>query len=133
MFAPDVGQVSAYASTPFATESASAPTSASPWYCTAGSLMATLCAFDPSPRPDLTAGDSSWSRPLHALTRAYADLRGARSRKLERAEAVAFCDALTGLYNRRGWDQLLKAEESRCRRHGRAACIVSVDLDVSRS
>jgi diguanylate cyclase (GGDEF)-like protein len=51
------------------------------------------------------------------------------ARRLERAESVAFCDALTDLYNRRGWDQLLKAEESRCRRHGRTACVVSIDLD----
>jgi diguanylate cyclase (GGDEF)-like protein len=39
------------------------------------------------------------------------------------------CDGLTGLYNRRGWDELLKAEESRCSRHGSTACVVSVDLD----
>jgi diguanylate cyclase (GGDEF)-like protein len=94
--------------------------------------MGTLCAFDPSPRPDVTADDVVMVETCaRVLTRAVqADLRSARqSRKLERAEAVAFCDALTGLYNRRGWDQLLEAEESRCRRHGRGACIVSVDLD----
>lgn len=38
-------------------------------------------------------------------------------------------DPLTGLYNRRGWDQLASAEEARCRRTGDPACLISIDLD----
>jgi diguanylate cyclase (GGDEF)-like protein len=38
-------------------------------------------------------------------------------------------DQLTGLYNRRGWDQLLAAEENRCRTFGTPASVLSIDLD----
>lgn len=131
-FAPDVRQVPAYSSAPFATQFRIGAYLGIPLYCADGSLTATLCAFDPDPRVDFTADEIAMVETCaRVLTRAlHADLRSAsQSRKLERAEAVAFCDALTGLYNRRGWDQLIKAEESRCRRHGRGACIVSIDLD----
>jgi diguanylate cyclase (GGDEF)-like protein len=50
-------------------------------------------------------------------------------RRAERAEAEAMTDALTELYNRRGWNQLMTAEEERCRRYGHPACVVSIDLD----
>jgi diguanylate cyclase (GGDEF)-like protein len=131
-FAADVQQVHAYAATAFAAEFRIGAYIGVPLYCADGTLMATLCAFDPAPRHDITADDvvlvETCARVLTRLV--HADLRTTRQRrKLERTEAVAFCDALTGLYNRRGWDQLLRAEESRCRRHGRGACIVSVDLD----
>jgi diguanylate cyclase (GGDEF)-like protein len=96
-------------------------------------LMGTLCAFDPAPQPHITPADLAMVETCaRVLSRVgYADLRAAKqSRRIERSEGVALCDALTGLYNRRGWDQLLKAEESRCRRHGRSACVVSIDLDA---
>ncbi|MGI9458265.1 MAG: GGDEF domain-containing protein [Aeoliella sp.] len=38
-------------------------------------------------------------------------------------------DSLTGLFNRRGWDSLLAAEEDRCSRYGHPAGIVVIDLD----
>ena len=38
-------------------------------------------------------------------------------------------DSLTGLFNRRGWDGLLAAEETRCSRYAHPASIVSIDLD----
>ena len=50
-------------------------------------------------------------------------------RRAERAEAEAYGDELTGLYNRRGWDRLLAIEEARCRRYGHPACVLSVDAD----
>ena len=36
---------------------------------------------------------------------------------------------MTGLYNRRGWDQLVESEEVRCARYGHPACVLSIDLD----
>jgi diguanylate cyclase (GGDEF)-like protein len=47
----------------------------------------------------------------------------------ERAEREALTDPLTGLWNRRAWERILSAEESRLQRHGHPACIVSIDLD----
>ena len=36
---------------------------------------------------------------------------------------------MTGLYNRRGWNHLIVAEEDRCRRHGKPAVVFSIDVD----
>ena len=38
-------------------------------------------------------------------------------------------DDLTGLYNRRHWEQLVKTEYARFARHGQAAALVLIDLD----
>lgn len=45
------------------------------------------------------------------------------------AEREARTDALTGLPNRRAWDQLLTAEENRHQRYGGQSAIVVIDLD----
>lgn len=56
------------------------------------------------------------------------ELARERSRA-QRAEELSMRDALTGLFNRRGWDFMLEAEEKRCRRNSSPACVLSVDLD----
>ena len=97
-----------------------------------GSHIGALCAFDVAPRSaDLPLDRRFLETCGRTLSRfVYADVRIAKQqRRLRRLEAVALCDSLTGLYNRRGWNQLLKAEESRCRRHGHSACVASIDLD----
>lgn len=50
-------------------------------------------------------------------------------RRAESTRLQAMTDPLTGVGNRRAWDERLAAEESRCRRFGHSACIVSIDLD----
>jgi diguanylate cyclase len=131
-FAADVTQIAAYASAPFANEFRVGCYVGVPLSGPDGRLLGTLCAFDPAAQPAFTPADVAMvERCVRILSRVmHADARAAKqSKRLERTEAVAFCDGLTGLYNRRGWDQLLKAEESRCRRHERTACVVSIDLD----
>lgn len=44
-------------------------------------------------------------------------------------EAEALSDSLTGLFNRRGWDQLLALEEARCKSYGHPAAIFILDLN----
>jgi diguanylate cyclase (GGDEF)-like protein len=132
-YAPDVAKVPVYASTRFAADLGIAAYLGVPLHCPRdGSLMGTLCAIDRSRQPDVTSADrlmiESCSRALARLV--YADVRATKlTRRLARSESIALCDALTGLYNRRGWNQLLRAEDSRCRRHGKSACVVSIDLD----
>jgi diguanylate cyclase len=55
----------------------------------------------------------------------YAD----QSRRAEQAWTEALSDPLTGLVNRRGWTQLLEAEEERCCRYGLTAAVICLDLD----
>jgi diguanylate cyclase len=131
-FASDAQNVGPYAAAPFASEFRIGAYIGVPLTSPEGRLLGTLCAFDPAPRAALSTHDEhlveTCARVLSRLM--HAEIRAVRqTRRLERTEAVAFCDSLTGLYNRRGWEQLLKAEESRCRRHSRNACVVSIDLD----
>jgi diguanylate cyclase (GGDEF)-like protein len=131
-FAPDAQSIPEYASAPLSTEFRIGSYLGVPLSGPDGRVLGSLCAFDPAPHAGVSAGEQNMvetcarvlARVLHAEVRA-----AKQARRLERAEAGAFCDALTGLYNRRGWDQLITAEESRCRRHARTACVVSIDLD----
>jgi diguanylate cyclase (GGDEF)-like protein len=50
-------------------------------------------------------------------------------RRAEHALAKAMSDSLTGLYNRRGWEELLAKEESRCKRYAQPASLFAIDLD----
>ena len=48
---------------------------------------------------------------------------------LEDAIREALTCPLTGVFNRRGWEQALAREQSRCQRHGLDAVVVALDLD----
>ncbi|HEV8019619.1 MAG TPA: GGDEF domain-containing protein, partial [Candidatus Lustribacter sp.] len=50
-------------------------------------------------------------------------------RRVERAEAEALVDELTGLFNRRGWDRLSEREETRSARYGHGATVFMMDVD----
>ncbi|MEZ5099041.1 MAG: GGDEF domain-containing protein [Thermoleophilia bacterium] len=51
------------------------------------------------------------------------------SRRADRAMLDALLDPLTGVLNRRAWDQLLDEEEFRCATTGAAAAVIAIDLD----
>lgn len=97
-----------------------------------GTLFGTLCALDPAPQPD----DIKQEEPLITL---LGDLlshilqnelkQQEQARRLERFKAEALTDELTQLYNRRGWEQLLQAEEERSRRYGHSSAVYVIDLD----
>jgi diguanylate cyclase (GGDEF)-like protein/PAS domain S-box-containing protein len=44
-------------------------------------------------------------------------------------QAQAYKDALTGLYNRRYFDECIARETERCRRHTRRLCLLFIDID----
>ena len=54
---------------------------------------------------------------------------GERQRLLARVEAIARTDELTGLANRRAWDEELRREMERCRRGGTGFALAMLDLD----
>lgn len=97
-----------------------------------GSLFGTLCALHPTAQPETITNELPLIELLAALLSSLlnAELHAVeQTRRAERAQVEALSDPLTGLYNRRGWDQLLAAEENRCQRYGHSACILSIDLD----
>ncbi len=72
---------------------------------------------------------------LYVLLRNFATVAATESaardaqRRAREAEAEARVDALTGLPNRRAWDEALEAEAARMARHGRASIVIVLDLD----
>ncbi|HEY9889093.1 MAG TPA: sensor domain-containing diguanylate cyclase [Candidatus Obscuribacterales bacterium] len=97
-----------------------------------GRLFGTLCGIHPKAFPDSLMEElpivELIARLLGSLLDAELNTQQER-RRAERAEAEAQIDTLTGLYNRRGWDKLVAAEDIRCQHFGYSACIIVVDLD----
>lgn len=50
-------------------------------------------------------------------------------RQRERFKEEALSDSLTGLFNRRAWDNLISLEEERCKRYGHPTAILMIDLN----
>jgi diguanylate cyclase len=97
-----------------------------------GSLFGTLCAIDPECQPDSLVDELPQLKLVSRMlgTILASEIRAdTEKRRAERAEQAAETDSLTGLFNRRGWDRLLAIEESRCRRYGNGASVLSIDLD----
>lgn len=97
-----------------------------------GSLFGTLCAVAPTIQPESITQELPLIELLAKLLSSYlnAELKAAeQARHTERALAEAMSDILTGLYNRRGWEQLLESEEKRCCHYGYSACVAVIDLD----
>ncbi len=96
-----------------------------------GSLFGTLCAINPTPQPASIVGNEEQLQLLASLlsTILQAELKNAEeARDSERMHAEALTDMLTSLYNRRGWDQLMAAEEERCHRFGHSAAVITIDI-----
>lgn len=130
--APNSREVEAYAAAPLARRLGIGAYIGLPLRRADGTLFGTLCAFDPAPQPDSTRDEQALLELMANLLSGvlHGELAAADAvRRAERAELEATRDALTGLYNRRGWAMLLNREEERCRRYGHPACVVSVDLD----
>ena len=97
-----------------------------------GSPFGTLCGLHPEPQGDHLHEELPLIELLAKLLSSLlmAELEAQQqARRAERAEADLLTDSLTGLFNRRGWDSLLIAEESRCKRYGSPACVLVIDLD----
>jgi two-component system cell cycle response regulator len=78
----------------------------------------------------LLAEPDGWS--FHAFVQDISDRKQAEGRRAERVsrlEALARTDELTGLANRRGWDEELAREMARAERTGQLLSVVLLDLD----
>jgi diguanylate cyclase (GGDEF)-like protein len=68
-------------------------------------------------------------RDLMTLLAAEAAVTLGRAVLLEQLRTTARTDALTGLPNRRAWDEELEREVARARRYGGRLCLAMIDLD----
>lgn len=97
-----------------------------------GSLFGTLCGIHPSSRPEEILEEQELVELVGAMLSSILQFElkaEEETRRAEKLEAESLSDSLTQLYNRRGWDGLLAAEEDRCRRYGHPAAILVIDLD----
>ncbi|EAZ92756.1 GGDEF domain-containing protein [Crocosphaera chwakensis] len=97
-----------------------------------GSLFGTLCAIDPNAQSESILQEKELielQAQLLTTILNYELLSQENARRYERAEAEAQRDSLTNLYNRRGWDNLLIAEEARAKQFGQPLSVIIVDLD----
>jgi diguanylate cyclase (GGDEF)-like protein len=130
--APDSEKIPAYAAAPIGHQVKIGAYVGVPLRQANGELFGTLCAIDPLRQPEAITKELELVELLAGLlsTLLVAELHAANEyRRAERAEAEALTDGLTSLYNRRGWDRLLRAEEDRCRRYGHPACVLVADLN----
>lgn len=130
--APHSDQVLAYAGAPIGRQVDIKAYVGMPLTFADGALFGALCAIDPEPQPREIENELDLIETLAALlsTILQSDIKASEeARRLERLQAEALTDELTGLYNRRAWDRFLDAEDERCRRYGHPAAILIVDLD----
>lgn len=130
--APKSGDVPAYVAAPIGQHVSIAAYIGVPLAREDGSLFGTLCAIDPQPQPKEIIDDQAMVELLAGLLAKVleSELKAQEeARRGEQARIDALRDSLTGLYNRRGWDKLLDAEEHRCKRYGHTACVFSIDVD----
>lgn len=130
--APDTARVPAYAGAPLGRRLPIRAYIGVPLLRADGGLFGTLCAVDPRPQPAAIVEELPLLEQLADMlsTTLQLELRIAEeARRAERFQAEALTDAMTHLYNRGGWEQLLDAEEERCRRYGHSAAVIMVDLD----
>ena len=97
-----------------------------------GTLLATLCGLDPEPG---RAPSEATGRRLATLTRVLASLlvseldSEALVDVFTELQSQTSDDPLTGLHNRRGWDEAVESAEGLCRRLGTSASVLYIDLD----
>jgi diguanylate cyclase len=97
-----------------------------------GTLFGVLAGIAPRPGPDDLAVHLPVVELLGGLLGGLlaGGLRAAtHAREVERVEIEEMYDGVTGLGDRRYWDRVVTAEESRCRRYGDAAAVIVLELD----
>jgi diguanylate cyclase len=131
-FAPDVQSVPAYRDSPLAKDFGVGAYLGVPLQTEDGALFGTLCGVDTRARPDADEDTIALMELLAALLSGILslELRTDEAERIAvRARLESAVDELTGLYNRRGWNNLAEIEEDRCRRYGNPASVISIDVD----
>jgi len=130
--APSSQAIPAYAKAPIGRQVPIGAYIGLPLYCPNGTLFGTLCAIDPQPQSHRLHTEKTMLELVASLLASllHQELQAQENLRLrEKAQAEAQLDGLTDLYNRRGWNDLLHAEEKRCLRYGLTACVLVIDLD----
>jgi len=129
--APDISQIVAYARAPILKKYPVGSYAGAPLVVNGG-VYGVLCGMS----GDVGGPEMTTQTPhLKTSARTLSTILGgqlhaeALARRAERAENDALVDELTGLYNRRGWEQLVAHEQARGRRYGHKSAVYYMDLD----
>ncbi|WP_449105419.1 sensor domain-containing diguanylate cyclase [Pseudomonas mohnii] len=130
--APNSETVAAYVSAPIGKQLKIRAYIGVPLLLSDGSLFGTLCAVHPEPMPAKIEEDQELLEMIGMMLSKILQMElkaDEESSRAERFEAQALRDALTGLYNRAGWEQLATSQDGRNRRYGKSSGILVIDLD----
>lgn len=130
--APDVEQVPAYASAGVRDYVQIGAYVGLPLLQADGEVFGTLCGLDQSAQTPELVQHGPLLQILAQLLSTILQvelLRTHAEQVAQRSATDAETDVLTGLFNRRGWDRLLAAEEARYRTFGHTGSVVILDLD----
>ncbi|WP_394670958.1 diguanylate cyclase [uncultured Acinetobacter sp.] len=130
--APRSEEIPLYASAPIAQQVNIKAYIGQPLVNEDGSLFGTLCAIDPQPKSDKIIEDGGLVELFgnllsHILQREIRE--NEHIRQHERLQTEAIMDSMTHVYNRRGWEKFIAAEEERCRLYGNTAAVFMIDLN----
>ncbi|MGY6554698.1 MAG: diguanylate cyclase domain-containing protein [Wenzhouxiangella sp.] len=131
-FSPRVSEVPAYLEAPVGRVLPIGAYIGIPLRLPGGELFGTLCGIDPEPQPALEPEQRQTVELLGQLVSSFVALERHAldsTRQIATALEEAATDALTGLANRRGWDERLAQEEARLHVLGELACVIMIDLD----
>ena len=130
--APDSGLFQSYRDAPIGRQVPIQAYVGVPLHNSDGSLFGTLCAIDPDRQPHALEQELPMVELLASLLSTLLQWEmkaGYEERRSERLALEASTDVLTGLSNRRAWNNLLAREEERCSRYGHPAAVLVADLD----
>ena len=97
-----------------------------------GGVFGTVCGFSTEQQNQSLFGEQPLLELIGKLlsTILAQELAAANAaREVEHRTAQALRDEFSGVYNRRGLDELIVAEEHRCKRYGHPACALVIDLN----
>lgn len=129
---PDVDQTPIYRQAPIASQVTIGAYAGFPLVWNGNELFGTLCAIHPEAMPDSIRRYEPLVGAVARLlsTTLEADRKATEAqRRAQRAELQVMTDEATGLYNERGWDELLTAEEARSARFGHPASLLLVEVE----
>ena len=130
--APDASAIDAYNEAPIGKQVLIGAYVGVPIYRADGSFFGTLCAIDPDPQDPTIVNEMDL---VHLVARLLATVLEQElitqelARERDRARIDSETDVMTGVYNRRGWLQLLASEDERCRRYGNRVAVIYIDLN----
>lgn len=133
-YAPTSNDIPAYRSAPIARQVHIESYLGTPIHLSNGSLFGTLCAISPQPQEEQNLTPFQ-QKLLQVVARTLSTMieqqmkADSLARALDQEQEVSLTDHLTGVANRRGWDDALRVEEARCERLGSNAAVFVIDLD----